>query len=318
MVSIMRTHKALLNSGGLALSCFACVLVLSCGNAERWHTSHSPSLDEPRLSEVRPTAIFSGGLVFDALVHSPAQSGRNDWGVVLIGGGSGNDLDWTVPGTIASNGSPLQLTINGQSHADAPILSQALVAQGFTVLRWSTIARGDPLAEQWPAKATPRSLADLTDQARSAIEELNRSSGIASGRIMLVGHSLGAARACTIAAEDSGVRALVLLSPAYFTNEGKTPPTLAEARMRFGEEVVRERGIPCLALFGAADTSQAVNSAYAKMLAGSAGFERLDVRIIDGAGHQLGPQQGHLIGPISTDTAAELARWASDAARFSF
>lgn len=35
------------------------------------------------------------------------------------------------------------------------------------------------------------------------------------------------------------------------------------------------------------------------------------------AGHQLGPQEGHLLGPISADTAAKLARWASDATQFS-
>lgn len=289
----------------------AAAVLASCGGDLKQSDACGRKPDEPNRSDLSPLVFTSRGQEFDALIHTPAPSDRNGSGVVLIGGGFGNDLDWTTPGTITTDGPPLQVTINGRAHADAPAISHALVQHGFTVLRWSTIARGDPLAEHWPARATPRSLEELTDQARAAIASL-RLSGIAPNKIILVGHSLGAARACTIAAEEPGVRALVLLSPAYFTKPERIPPSFADAGMRFGEDVLRQREIPCLAIFGTADTSKAVNAPSAQRLAGTRGFERFEVWVLDGLGHQLGPQEGALLGPISADAVDALARWARD------
>jgi pimeloyl-ACP methyl ester carboxylesterase len=291
----------------------ACGVGPSCINSTDHPNARTLAITESDRGEVRRMVFASGGHEFDAVVHGPLKSARNGWGVVLVGGGMGNDLDWTVPGTIEANGSRARVTIDGRTHADAPILSSALVEQGFTVLRWSTIARGDPLADQWPVRATPRSLAELMEQTRAAIGAIRREAGIATDRIVLVGHSLGAARACSIAAEDSGVRGLVLLAPAYFKHDAKAAAKFEEAGMRFGEEVARERGVPCLAVFGAMDASRVVDADHAKSLAGKKGYERLEVRIIDGVGHQLGPQRGDLVGPMSAEVAGGVARWARDA-----
>lgn len=255
------------------------------------------------------------GLEYDAMLEAPPAAQRNGWGVLLIGGGMGNDLDWSTPGSITVDGQTTPMTITGQDHADAPALSAALTRRGFVVLRWSTIARGDPLADQWPAKATPRSLAELLRQAGSALHALRSSVLIERDRIIVIGHSLGAARACTLASDDSGIKALVLLSPAYFTRGPSTPRIFAESGMKHGEDVLRTRSIPCLALFGSLDTSRAVNAIAAKSIAATAEYPRLTAIVLDGLGHQLGPQQGHLLGPIDPAVIDRMAEWAQAVSR---
>jgi len=159
-------------------------------------------------------------------------------------------------------------------------------------------------------RTTPRSLVELCDDARAALQTLRSSGVVDEGKALLLGHSLGAVRACTIAADDRDVRGLVLLASAYFTSSTGAPASLRAAGLRFGDEVVRARSLPCLAVFGALDSSRAVRAAAAADLAGSPGLERLEVRVIDGLGHQLGRQQGTLVGPIDAALLVEIAAWA--------
>ncbi len=259
----------------------------------------------------RETVRSADGLEFDALVETPDPARRNGWGVLMIGGGFGNDLDWTVPGSITVEGRPSQMTISGETHADAPPISAVLVGRGFTVMRWSTIARGDPLADEWPVRATTRTLPETLAHARDALRTLRETGLVEQDRIILLGHSLGAARACTIAGEDEGVRALILLAPAYFM---RGAGSLGANGMRHGEEVLRARPIPCLALFGELDASKAVNASAAAALAAAAGFERLEVRLLPGLGHQLGPALESRHGPIDAGVVNELGRWAEQVA----
>jgi len=265
--------------------------------------------DAPR-SITRFSFTTPDGLEFDAVIETPAVSERNGFGVLMMGGGFGNDLDWTSPGSLSIEGQSMQVTISGEPHSDAPAISAALADRGFVVMRWSTIARGDPLADAWPERATTRPLSDMLEHARAALGSLRASGLIETDRVILLGHSLGAARACTLAAGDEGVRGLILLAPAYFTRPDRTPASFEAAQMRFGEDVVRDRRLPCLALFGALDDSRAVDSAAAAALAGGAGYESLHVSVRPGMGHQLGPQQGAMHGPIDPAIADALGAWA--------
>jgi len=289
----------------------ACVVLTGC-------TTKSEAQSEAGSAAVRGeerVRFASGGQELEGVVDTPAPGMSNGWGVVLIGGGLGNDLNWSVPGLVAVNGAWVQMTINREAHADAPPLARALADEGFTVLRWSTIAVDDPLRDQWPVRATPRSLGELMQQSRDAIATLRRVDGVRGDQIIVIGHSLGAARACTLAAEDPGIRALILLSPAYFTHDSKPPMRFAEAKMRLGEDVVRERGLACLAVFGALDTSKPVNEVSVRALVGTKGFEDFEVRTFDGLGHALGKQEGARVGPIAPEVVGLVAEWARSVTR---
>ncbi len=263
----------------------------------------------PDCPAIERTAFSLGDEVFDVAAHLPSSTRANGWGVLLIGGGVGNDLDWTVPGTLTIDGQTHQMSISGEPHADAPAISAELAGRGFVVVHWSTIARGDPLMNEWPVRATPRSFADLLDQSRSALATLRGIRGVRADRIVLVGHSLGAARAFTIAAADNGVRAVVALAPAYFTKQKPAPKSVVNAGMRRGQDVASERQIPVLAVFGSLDRSPVVDAAGASTLAGAERCPGLEVVIFKDLGHQLGPQVGERCGPVSPEVLIHVGRW---------
>lgn len=262
-------------------------------------------------SEMRSSFAGPQGLRFDTVIESPPESVHNGWAVLMIGGGLGNDLDWITPGALEIAGQRSQVTLTGEPHADAPRISAAMASKGFTVMRWSTIAHGDPLADQWPVRATPRTLAELMEQTRAALAELRRQPMVQPDRVILLGFSLGAARACTIAAEDDGVAALVLLSPAYFTRPEAPPASFEANGMRFGSEVLEARPLPCLLVFGELDLSRSVDQAGAEAFAQRGGAPDLKVVAMPGLGHQLGPQDGGLMGPIDERVLQMVADWAA-------
>lgn len=286
------------------------------GHSAAWAVRDaSPTLSGAPSNQPRRASFFHDGNAFDAVIDRPASGNSNGWGVLMIGGGLGNDLDWTTPGTVNVNGKAVAMTISGAAHADAPLLARALCERGFAVMRWSTIARGDPLAAEWPARSTPRTLAELTAQARAALGTMRRAGEIEADRVILLGHSLGAARACTIAAEDVGVKGLILLSPAYFARSTPAPASFRNAGLAIGEDVLRTTPLRCLALFGALDESRAVNAAAALALVDTPGFERFEAETLAGLGHQLGPQQGNLVGPIDQSVLDQVAAFAGAVAR---
>ena len=139
-------------------------------------------------------------LQYQARLYRPDADDTNGWGVLMIGGGYGNDLDWTTPGKYEIEGKVTQVTITGENHCDAPVIARELQRNGFTVLHYSTISIDDPLADQWPTEATVRELHDLTKDAIGALECLRTKGAIDPGKVIVLGHSLGATRACTIAA----------------------------------------------------------------------------------------------------------------------
>ncbi len=283
-----------------AIACLCLVVLGGC------------ALPESGGRSTRLTIAWNGE-TFDAVIDAPPPARRHGAGVLLIGGGFGNDLEWTTAGTIQQNGAePVQLTISGGSHTDAPQLSRAFVAQGFVVMRWSTISREDPLAEQWPARATPRTLTELTSLSSAALDAFRSSGLVDPDRVLLLGHSLGAARACSIAAADTGIAGLILLAPAYFTRPDQPPASFEEQGLQYGAEVLQHRPIPTLVLAGALDTSRAVNVASLAKLRGAGTPPTVSIEIFEGLGHNLGPVDGGRTGPMDADVVRFAADWAAN------
>ena len=55
---------------------------------------------------------------FDGTLHAPAEA--TGPAVLLIGGGVGNDLDWTVPGSLSFDDTVVPVTLNGESAIPKP------------------------------------------------------------------------------------------------------------------------------------------------------------------------------------------------------
>ncbi len=219
--------------------------------------------DAPTPFATREIRLTAGGHEYDARLSVPdASSGV---GVVLVGGGMGNDLDWVVPGTLEINGETVPVTISGEPHADAPRLARVFAERGAAVLHWSTIARDDPLRDRWPLEMTPVSMEDLVKQTQAAIEAVRALPGVDRDRIVLAAHSLGGHRATAIAAADPGIAGLVLIGAARLTR------TSADDRGRNAHRSASGAQVASLD----ADGSGAVERSEA---AGTmaAGFDRLD------------------------------------------
>ncbi|QOJ01121.1 MAG: dienelactone hydrolase family protein [Phycisphaeraceae bacterium] len=300
------TKASAMVCGGLIV----CAAWTGCGAREHDHQrTGTPKPSSALASTAERTVMIVSGERFEAVVHCPTPSLANGWGVLLIGGGLGNDLDWVTPGMIHLEGGARRVTITGDPHADAPVISADLAGRGFVVVRWSTIAIDDPLAGEWPVRSTPRTPEDLLEQCRAALALLRGVRGVRAERIALVGHSLGAARAFTIAAEDDLVCGVVALSPAYFTPETPLLASFVRAGMRHGLDVAAARGLPVLALFGTLDRSRVVDAAGSRAMKDSGAVEGLDVVCLNGLGHQLGPQEGDLFGPIDPGAVDHIGRW---------
>lgn len=141
----------------------------------------------------------------------------NGAAAMLLGGGSVTDMHWTVPGSIDLDGRTIQFTTTGQPIRDADALTAALLNRGFHVLRWSSIHEDDPQRAENPALAEGLPYDKVRALARQALQQLREHEATANMSIVLIGHSLGAARAVQIAAGQDDIAALVLLSGAYIS-----------------------------------------------------------------------------------------------------
>lgn len=191
-----------------------CATLLGCASHDSGARRSKPPVG---VAIDRITFRSNAGEAFAALLYSPPPETRSGLGVLLIGGGLGNDLNWTVPGRIEGPDGSQQVTISGASHADAPRIARALAERGHVVMHWSTIAVGDPLANEYPMRMTPRSPSELVALTRDAVAALRAHGDFDPRRVILIGHSMGGQRAVVVAAEDDGVCALVLLASAQAT-----------------------------------------------------------------------------------------------------
>ncbi|MCH2140094.1 MAG: lysophospholipase [Phycisphaerales bacterium] len=156
---------------------------------------------------------------YDARIVVPSGK-RSSLSVLMIGGGLGNDLEWTVPGTLEWNSRLMQMTIDGTTHRDAPLITHALANRGYTVMHFSTIAREDPKRDRWPYEVTLKSPRELLDLTEAAANMFRTHPATENTRLVLLGHSMGGQRACALAASDPEIDCLVLLAPAQMTRTG--------------------------------------------------------------------------------------------------
>lgn len=201
-----------------------------------------PAEPAPPVGQWHPLT-FEGkeGRVHEARLWSPEPEKANGVGVLLIGGGAATDMHWTIPGFVPTvEGRPdRQTTLDGQPTRDADTIAQALVERGFAVLQWSMIHRDDPAYRENPIRAAGVEYPDSVDLTRSALRLLREQPGIDPNRIALVGHSLGATRACHVA--DDGVVAIVCLSGANLSKIRGRPADLTERALRAANDADIER-----------------------------------------------------------------------------
>ncbi len=179
------------------------------------------------------TFATENGWEYDGRVEIPPAAHRRNWAVMLLGGGLGTAIDWFAPG---------ELTIDGKPTHDADAITRALLAEGFTVMRWHSIRRGDPLNAKDPLiMETPTPL-QVVEQARLAFAAFLKTGVVPEDHIFLLGHSLGAYRACVLVQEHPKVAGVVTLAGASLipsdletvrrmVHEAATDPRVA--RMRF-------------------------------------------------------------------------------------
>lgn len=195
--------------------------------------------------------------VYPALIERPAPREANGSSVLLIGGGYGWDLHWTMPGWYEAEGERVWLTLDGESTRDADRIAGRLLGEGFTVLRFSSIFEGDPKLDMEKGMMTPVGVPESFALTRDAIDAFRGRGGFDPGRLVLLGHSLGAARAAVVAdAED--VAGFVLLAGAYVSPTRVFPTELAAAALeRHG--AADGEGVVSLDAVNAEDRAEAID-----------------------------------------------------------
>src|SRR5262249_34828761 len=151
------------------------------------------------------------GYVFDAQIKMPKAGVRAGYGILMIGGGYGNDLDWTAPG---------RYTLNGKPNLDGKLLAEFLARRGYAVMRWSTIRHGDPRYTPGGENFTVCPYFALLEHARTALRAFRERQLVPEDHVILLGHSLGAGRACHVAQSDGKIAGLVLLAGAHLGPTG--------------------------------------------------------------------------------------------------
>ena len=334
------------------------------------------------------------GYVFDARVHLPPPKQRNGYGVLLMGGGIANDLNWTVPGSLRTGDRVQQVTISGEPHEDATRIADYLVQRGYVVAHWSTIRRDDPKRDKWPYEATTYPIPVMIEHARAALRAFRNRRLFDENKTVLLGYSLGGHRAVVIASTDRGIAGLVLLAPAQLTRTGlddggrnvhreqveglmsaidldgdgacsrdefatwslTASPGEALAALRFddldfddggslvpweisaalarlsrrdmnipedlptdrhglrwAEDILGQRAIPTLILYGELDNAQAHHAPIIGDLIEQRSLAHIDLRIIPGVGHTLGPEFGGRVGPIDHLVLETIGTWLDEA-----
>lgn len=150
----------------------------------------------------------------------------SDITIVMLGGGAAYDLHWTTPPSYEYLGEHKELTIDGKTHRDADTIADALVAKGFRVFQWSSISNEDVTGLENPALARGKTYRELRELSRKAVAQACSLDGVDPMRMVLLGHSLGAARACQIA--DSGTAGIAMLSGAYVSVVFGAPSKLTD------------------------------------------------------------------------------------------
>lgn len=236
---------------------------------------------------------------YPAQITRPASTPRG--AILLIGGGYGHDEHWTVPASYTVEGVTTPLTIEGRAHQDARILTQHLVARGYTVMQQSMIHTNDPNYPENIALAGGMGVPESVTLYADAVAEFRKREPHAQAGLILIGHSLGAIRTARLA--DEGTAAIVWLAPAYATPAAA--PDSQELPLLGGPwpiESIRALDLPLLALFGDSDT----HTMHAEPLRSAT---RVSVTVYNGLGHNLAPEVAGRVGPIDERIPQDIADW---------
>lgn len=147
----------------------------------------------------------------------------------MFGGGLVNDVHWTTPGRVEHDGKAVQLTISGQDTTDGATLASALVADGWTVIRYSSLRDDDPLHAQSRGMAEAMSFDATVDLARFMWNEFIDGTRRSPEHTVALGHSLGACRG--VIASEGKAMGYVSLAGAYMSPTSSPPSRLASAAM---------------------------------------------------------------------------------------
>ncbi len=181
--------------------------------------------------QTRPFEFESShGTMHDAQLLLPAEDDRNDFAILMLGGGSLTDMHWTIPGVAETANGPLQFTIDGEPTRDGETLARAFSDAGFIVMQWSGIHQDDERHKANPAMLTPIPYPDTVTLARDALNIMREQDEINTDNIILVGHSLGATRACQIM--DDNIKGVVMISGAYIARIGVRPSDVSDAMLQ--------------------------------------------------------------------------------------
>ena len=163
---------------------------------------------------------------YAARLRVPEDS--NGVSALLIGGGAVTDLNWTMPGSYEQDGQTHRLTTTGEPTRDAETIAVALADAGFVVMQFSSIHEDDGLARHGEGMATGIPYQKTVPIAARALAVLRQQAGVDPSRVFLIGHSLGATRACQITtADDQGVIGMVFLAGAYTARTKQRPSALS-------------------------------------------------------------------------------------------
>lgn len=189
----------------IAVVCWVAHVFLFCGQSADAEGTR-PVIEG--LGEVNLAVSFvsSEGWVYDGLIEMPAEDRRRRWAVMLLGGALGTDIDWRLPAI---------LTIDGKTTRDAATISKALLAEGFVVMRWKAIRRGDPLHAEDPLMLEAPQFAQTVDHARRALAAFRRHKVVPKDHIFLLGHSLGARRAGQLLEENPKLPGVAMMAGAH-------------------------------------------------------------------------------------------------------
>lgn len=327
------------------------------------------------------------GRFYAARLRTPAQADRLGSTVLLLGGGSVFDLNWTVPPSYEIDGNVTKVTIDGKETRDAETLATALANAGFVVMQWSSIHRDDEKAKESPALATGLPFPRTLELARLALTECRKQPEVDPKRLILLAHSLGATRACQFA--DDGVIGMVFLAGAYLSRLEGTPSEVCAAELArypgldtdgsatitaaefdawrtdpaharevvwtfatadkdrdgllrpweiagariasqltsdpaagfspkpelrpgcgWPSDILKDHHTPTLAIFGGLDPM----SIHGPILE-HASLDNVRIEYIPARGHQLSPEENHLIGPIDPKVVERIVEWARQRAQ---
>jgi alpha-beta hydrolase superfamily lysophospholipase len=152
----------------------------------------APAYADARLFQQREVSIGAGASPLSGILTVPVNCSRCP-GIVLVHGSGPNDRDESL-----GPNKPFR------------DLALGLASRGIAVLQYDKRTYAYP--REMAALKTLTVKQEVIDDAVAAVGLLRKTQGVAADRVFLLGHSLGAAVAPRIAAEDSAIAGLILLA----------------------------------------------------------------------------------------------------------